>query len=73
MDTEDARNLIATRHRGQSIHVPHHGHALHYAVTAIDRYGNESDAKRTPDWSLKPQKKLDFRQLIMGKSLKKHK
>lgn len=73
VDTDDPRNLIAIRQRAQSLIVPHQGHALHYAVTAIDRYGNESDAKRTPDWSLKPRKKLDFRQLIVGQSLKKHK
>ena len=73
VDTDDPRNLIAIRQRAQSLIVPHQGHALHYAVTAIDRYGNESDAKRTPDWSLKPRKKLDFRQLIVGQSLRKHK
>ena len=46
VDTEDPRNLIATRHRGQSLQVPHHGHALYYAVTATDRYGNESASKQ---------------------------
>lgn len=39
--TDDARNLIATRRQSRSITIPHNP-ALHYAVTATDRYGNES-------------------------------
>jgi hypothetical protein len=73
VDTEDARNLIATRHRGQSLQVPHNGHALYYAVTATDRYGNESAPKSTNDRLQKPQKKIDFRQLIVGKQSNKTK
>ena len=73
VDTEDAHNLIATRHRGQSLHVPHNGHSLYYAVTATDRYGNESAPKSTNDRLQKPQRKIDFRQLIVGKSSKKTK
>jgi hypothetical protein len=71
VDTEDPRNLIATRQKGQSLHVPHHGHALHYAVTATDRYGNESTPKGTQDRMQAPQRKIDFRELIVGKQTKK--
>ena len=73
VDTENPRNLIAIRQRGQSIHVPHHGHTLHYAVTAVDRYGNESTPKSSQYRNWEPRKKIDFRQLILGQSLKKHK
>lgn len=48
VDTEDPRNLISTRLRGEQLTVPHtKGKTLYYAVTAIDRYGNES----RPFWS----------------------
>jgi hypothetical protein len=72
VDTEDARNLIATRHRGQSLQVPHRGHALYYAVTATDRYGNESKPKSVMDRIREPQLKvvktnIDIRQLIVGR------
>ena len=73
VDTENPRNLIAIRQRGQSIHVPHHGHTLHYAVTAVDRYGNESTPKSSQYRNWEPKKKIDFRQLILRQSLKKHK
>jgi len=43
IDTDEPRNLVATRHMGNSIHLPHRpGKQLYYAVTAVDRYGNES-------------------------------
>lgn len=46
VDTEDPGNLIATRYLWQRLTVPHSQHArrLYYAVTAVDRYGNESSA-----------------------------
>ena len=44
VDMNDARNLVAIRHRATSITVPHRkgSDGWHYAVTAMDRYGNES-------------------------------
>lgn len=48
VDTNEPRNLIATRLRATQISVPHTmGQTLYYAVTATDRYGNESDATLT--------------------------
>ena len=41
VDTDDARNLIAIRRQGRQLFVPNDG-CTHYAVTATDRYGNES-------------------------------
>ncbi len=46
--TDDARNLIATRRQSRSIIIPHNP-SLHYAVTATDRYGNESQALQEPN------------------------
>ena len=71
VDTRDARNLIATRLQGQSLSIPHKGHALHYAVTATDRYGQESTPKENMNPMGKSGKPIDFRQLIVGKSAKK--
>jgi hypothetical protein len=42
VDTECSANLIAIRQKECSLSVPHKGKKLHYAITAIDRYGNES-------------------------------
>ena len=69
----DARNLICTRHRGQSLSVPHKGRSLHYAVTATDRYGNESEALQSRGNDVRERRPIDFRQLILGKSPQKHK
>lgn len=41
VDTDDARNLIAIRRQGRQLLVPNDV-CTHYAVTATDRYGNES-------------------------------
>lgn len=73
VDTEDAANLIAIRYSGQAVVVPHGGRTLHYAVTAIDRYGLESAAVSSQNTLAQPRRKVDFRQLIMGKSPKKNK
>lgn len=43
VDINDSRNLVASRVRGTSLHVPT-GNSLAYAVTAMDRFGNESAA-----------------------------
>ena len=73
VDTKDARNLIATRLRSQSITIPHKGLMLNYAVTATDRYGNESLPKETQAMGRKSHKPIDFRELIIGKTDKKYK
>ena len=57
---------MATRLRGESLTVPHTGQALNYAVTATDRYGNESSPVYTKE-AAHTQPKVDFRELIMGK------
>lgn len=45
IDTSDPRNLISTRQREDRLFVPMKNNATewNYAVTAIDRYGNESE------------------------------
>ena len=70
VDDQNPANLIATRRRGSSITVPHGGRSLHYAVTAIDRYGNESRPALTPYTPVQNRRKIDFRGLIMGKKRK---
>lgn len=42
VDITKAENLIAARVRGSQITIPTQ-YRLHYAITTIDRYGNESD------------------------------
>ena len=45
VDTDEPRNLIATRQQATRLDVPHtSGQMLYYAVTAVDRYGNEGKA-----------------------------
>ena len=69
VDWSKAENIIAQRVRKQSLAVPHGGQALNYAVTAVDRYGNES----TPVFSVaafQRARKIDFRSLIIGKKRK---
>ena len=74
VDINDAANLIATRLRSVSLSVPHGGRTLNYAVTASDRYGNESRAAFTPAVSSQgTHRKIDFRSLIMGKPKAKKK
>ena len=77
VDTSDPGNLISIRQRGQQLSVPHRGNTLYYAVTATDRYGNESAAVESPgSWTMaKFSKNLDIRKLIMGepKQVKKKK
>ena len=41
VDTKDARNLVAIRRQARSLLIPSEK-GRHYAVTATDRYGNES-------------------------------
>ena len=54
VDTNNPENLIATRYLWQQLTIPRQGiksHPLHYAVTATDRYGNESAALQEPQQS----------------------
>ncbi len=51
VDISDPANLVATRYLWQQLFVPSDAiksHPLHYAVTAVDRYGNESAAIQEP-------------------------
>ena len=71
VDVENPQNLIATRQRELNIHVPHQGHTLYYAVTAMNRYGQESTPLMMPAGAVRSNgKPLDFRQLIIGNKLK---
>ena len=54
VDTNNPANLIATRYLWQQLTIPQQGikgHRLYYAVTATDRYGNESAALQEPQQS----------------------
>ena len=73
VDVTDARNLVVTRCQQLSVSIPHKGRSLNYAVTATDRYGNESTPTGSIGTNGKMPKNIDFRQLIMGNSLKKYK
>ena len=73
VDTRDARNLLVTRLKETSVAIPTKGRMLHYAITAVDRYGNESTPTMSQEPAGKGRKPMDFRQLIMGNSPKKYK
>ena len=66
VDIANPNNLIATRLRGTSLTVPHKGHQLYYAVTATDRYGQESAPTMSDSKARTPRREMDFRSLIMG-------
>ncbi|MBR1389481.1 MAG: family 10 glycosylhydrolase [Prevotella sp.] len=70
VDIDDASNLLVARQRETVLSVPHKGRTLYYAVTAVDRYGNESAPIQSNLSSDKPHRQVDFRQLIMGNSPK---
>ena len=44
VDTRKASNLLAADYHNNALTIPHPGHVVYYAVTATDRYGNESEA-----------------------------
>ena len=50
VDVNDPANLVATRYLWQRLTLQHRAGSrqLHYAVTALDRYGNESAALQEP-------------------------
>ena len=57
VDISNPSNLIATRYLWQNVFVPAQSHPLHYAVTAVDRYGNESAAiQEPPKVSVNPER-----------------
>ena len=55
MDVKDARNLIAIRRRATELRIPAERADRYYAVTATDRYGNESEALQ----SMAPQRSVE--------------
>ena len=74
VDINNPENLIAVRQRELSITVPHKGRTLHYAVTAMNRYGMESKpVETTAAGRLASSKPLNFQQMIIGNKLKKYK
>lgn len=74
VDVSNPQNLIAARQRELQITVPHKGRPLYYAVTAMNRYGQESEpASMQGVSSPRNSKPMDFRHLIIGDKLKKYK
>ena len=74
VDVSNPQNLIAARQRELQITVPHKGRPLYYAVTAMNRYGQESDpASMQGVSSPRNSKPMDFRHLIISDKLKKYK
>ena len=74
VDINNPENLISIRQRDLSIAVPHNGRTFYYAVTAMNRYGQESqpiNLKASEAFS--NDKLLNFQQLIRGNKLKKYK
>ena len=74
VDINNPANLISARQREQAITVPHKGYTLHYAVTAMNRYGQESEPVNLKAAGAHNNgKPLNFQQLIRGNKLKKYK
>ena len=74
VDVSNPQNLISARQRELSITIPHKGRPLYYAVTAMNRYGLESEpASMQTLGASRSSKPMDFRQLIIGNKLKKYK
>ena len=74
VDVSNPQNLIAARQRELQITVPHKGRPLYYAVTAMNRYGQESEpASMQGVSSPRNSKPMDFRHLIIGDKQKKYK
>ena len=67
VDINDNSQLIATRQRSTSLRVQHKGKSLNYAVTATDRFGNESRPVMTVKAIGQNKRRLEMRQLIMGR------
>lgn len=62
VDINDAKNLIAMRYQHQSAFIGYKNEAkqLHYAITAMDRYGNESLPINSPKPDIKEYKSTVF-------------
>jgi hypothetical protein len=74
VDVSNPQNLISARQRELSITIPHKGRPLYYAVTAMNRYGLESEPASIQTFGAsRSSKPMDFRQLIIGNKLKKYK
>ncbi|MCR4583379.1 MAG: family 10 glycosylhydrolase [Prevotella sp.] len=73
VDTSNPENLVATRLKTQHLDIPTHGQAYHYAVTATNRYGQESKAIHSENISFGSRRSLNIRQLILGKPAVKQK
>ena len=74
VDINNPENLIAVRQRDLSITVPHNGRTFYYAVTAMNRYGLESQpVNMKASEAFGNGKPLNFQQLIRGNKLKKYK
>ena len=74
VDINNPANLISARQREMAITVPHKGYTLHYAVTAMNRYGLESEPTNLKAaGATNNGKPLNFQQLIRGNKLKKYK
>lgn len=73
VDVSNPENLIAVRLRDLKITIPNKGRTLHYAVTAMNRYGLESEPANSSEISKSKPQKLDFRSLIIENSPKRYK
>ena len=74
VDINNPANLISARQREMAITVPHKGYTLHYAVTAMNRYGQESEpVNLKAAGATNNGKPINFQQLIRGNKLKKYK
>ncbi len=51
VDVRSADNLLMAAYRGNGIEIPQSNAVRHFAVTAVDRYGNESEARQSSDGS----------------------
>lgn len=63
VDVNDVKNLVAPRIRNTFVKVPLKGYRF-YAVTAVDRYGNESKPLQNYNLPVPPQKPLDAEGLL---------
>lgn len=66
VDIQDPRNLIKSRHNGYAIELHFPTQGWHYAVTAMDRYGNESEPLQESHLRLRPQLNRKQMQELIG-------
>ena len=66
VDTRKAENLLAANYRGNSLIIPNHGSIIYYAVTSVDRYGNESAACQSHNDNISPSSRnSQFRRVLL--------